>query len=219
MAAPFSEPVLRQAACRRVGRPARRARRPCDAPDPGRGPEHPDRSRSMPSGQARCPSPAPSASTPPGIAFGDLPRDRRRSRHPQPLRPSRRRDDRPALAPRPAAHRRAARQRQRSSGRRTPGRARRGPRLGRVGRSRLRRHRPSRAGLSLVGARHERPPHGAVVRLRADDAGMARSTMSATRDTATAASSPVSATASARRGSRSCRSAPTSRAGSCSPST
>ena len=76
------------------------------------------------------------------------------------------------------------------------------------------RHGPCRAGASLVGARHARPPHGAVGRLRDRDAGrqdLFRRRHRLSRRHATIARWPKSMAASA---SPCCRSAPTSRAGS-----
>ena len=92
-------------------------------------------------------------------------------------------------------------------------------RLGRGVASAGRRRRPCRAGPSLVGARHARPPHGAVVRLRDRDAGrqyLFRRRYRLPRRHQLPAAGRESTAAS---GSPSCRSAPTSRAGSWKAST
>ena len=202
-----------------VERPARRARRPRDAPDPGRRAQHPDRSGLRRAREPGRPSPGRGGST----------------RRASPSRTCRAIDavlvthnhydhldvatlarlwhrDRPRIVA-PLGNDAIIRARA------TPDDRGRDPRLGRGGRSRPRRHRPSRAGLPLVGARPERPPHGAVVRLCADDAGgrdlpCRRHGLRRRPDLPRGAAS-----ASARPASRSCRSAPTSRAGSCSRST
>ena len=140
--------------------------------------------------------------------------DRRGAGHAQPLRPHGRRHHRPAVAALPPAHRHAARQRHDPEGARA-GSCRRRRRLGRGGRSRRRPRRARRADAALVGARHRRSQPRAVGELRRAGGRARKSTASATA--ASAPAPPSSACASAIPVSRwrCCRSAPTSRAGSC----
>ena len=81
-------------------------------------------------------------------------------------------------------------------------RSRSRPATGAAPRPELRRDRSPRAGAALVGARPQRPPHGALVRPRRR---RARSAMSATAAMATARSSAPCANASAPCASRRCR--------------
>ena len=81
------------------------------------------------------------------------------------------------------------------------------------------RRRHAGADAALVGARADRPQQGAVGLVRDRDAGRAASIMWRIQATATAIISAPRATAMGRSASRSCRSAPTSRAGSWATST
>ena len=156
----------------------------------------------------------------PGIAFDDLPPHRRRAGVAQPLRPSRHGDARAsgARAPAPRAstplgndvdHAR------RRSGDRARG-ATTGARASSSAAASLVHLEPS---LSLVGARLERPPHGAVVRLRARDAGGQDLPHRRHRLRRRRHVPPGAREARRLPPRRSCRSAPTSRAGSCATST
>ena len=144
--------------------------------------------------------------------------DRRRAGLARPLRSSRRRDAVETRREILAARDHAARQRRHHARRRRRDQ-RRGVRLARARRTRQRRRRDAGADAALVGARTVRPQQGAVGELRAGDAGGQASTSSAIPATATASISARAPKRTGRCGWRSCRSAPTSRAGSCATST
>ncbi len=92
-------------------------------------------------------------------------------------------------------------------------------RLGRGGRPRRRPYRARRADAALVGARHRRSQSRAVGELRRAGGRARRSTASATAASAPAPRSRACASAIRSWRSRCCRSAPTSRAGSCATPT
>ena len=144
--------------------------------------------------------------------------DRRRAGVALSLRPSRRRDAGAASRGTSAARHHAARQRHHHESARC-GDPRRGVRLASAHRARQERRGDSRADAPLVGARPHRPQQGAVGFVRDRDARRADLSRGRIQATATAIIFARRATATARSGSRCCRSAPTSRAGSWATST
>ena len=94
---------------------------------------------------------------------------------------------------------------------------RRGVRLARPCRARQRRRRDAGADAALVGARPVRPQQGAMGEFRAGDAGRQALHRLRFRLWRRQAFPPGRARRTVRCGSRSCRSAPMSRAGSCGP--
>ena len=196
---------------------ARHPRRARDLPDPD---ARQERARRSGLGRAREPALVcgPQARQPARHRLRRPAHDRRRARHPQPLRPHGRGDDRAAVAALPPAHRHAARQRRHPEAGRAGARRQR-RRLGRYGRSR-RRPRACTSSRRCTGRRAA--PATACTRCgRASwcSPASARSTASATAASATARRSRASASAIPASRSRSCRSAPTSRAGSCATTT
>ena len=196
---------------------AHHLRRARDVPHPGARQERARRPRLV---RARQPGLVcrPQAREPARHRLRPPARHRCRARHPQPLRPHGRGYDRPAVAALPPAHRHAARQR-------------RHPEEERAGACRHRRRLGRRRSISATTSRctwsrrctgRRAAPATACTRCgRASSCApaRARSTASATAASATAPRSPASASAIRASRWRYCRSAPTSRAGSCATST
>ena len=215
MAGELPEPVRR--------RPAARAdRRRCGARDPHRPREpaaadarakHPHRSR-----VGRSRQPLLLRRTQAGESAGHRLRrpaeDRRRAGDAQPLRPHGRRHHRPAVAALPPAHRHAARQRY-DPERRPCRTSSPTPWTGMRRSTSATACRARRADAALVGARHRRSQPRAVGELRRCRRAPRRSIASATAASATAPRSSACAGAIPASRWRCCRSAPTSRAGSC----